>query len=130
MAILPRPRRDHAAMRRGRGVCAAVSYHIPLGNDGEIWERNLMMIGLDRHPFKYAPKWSENPSVMGKAGSEDGLRGNVAKPLKRSLRHKYGISTIFSNRITIFSNRQFCGFAISRFFQTSITIIANHLITS
>jgi len=42
----------------------------------------------------------------------------------------YGISTIFSNRITIFSNRQFCGFAISRFFQTSITIIANHLITS
>ena len=42
----------------------------------------------------------------------------------------YGISTIFSNRITIFSNRQFCGFAISRFFQMCITTFANHLITS
>ncbi len=41
----------------------------------------------------------------------------------------YAFSLIFSNRITIFSNWQFCGFAISRIFQMSITIFSNHLNT-
>jgi hypothetical protein len=38
---------------------------------------------------------------------------------------RYAFSLIFSNRITIFSNRRFCWPAISRFFQNDITIFSN-----